>query len=529
MVARTAKDLTFHGDARERLLRGVDTLTKAVCVTLGPRGRNVVIAPAFGIGSPRITKDGVTVAKEIELHDKFENMGAQMLKEVAIKTSLEAGDGTTTATVLSHAMIRGGVKAVAAGLSPMEVKRGIDDAIKVAIADIKMRSKRVSTLDEIVHVGTISANGDRDIGMLLGQAMQKVGSDGVITLGQGRSIDTQLDFVEGMQFDRGYVSPHFVTDQQKMICELEDPYILLHEKKLDQLQALLPLMEALLKKPKPLLVIADDFAPDVLGLLVLNNGRGGLQTAAVKAPRFGEQRKGLMEDIAVITGGRLFSEDRGITLWNANLGMLGRAKSVRIDKENTIIIDGAGNKAEIAARANMLRVQIADMTADYDRQRLRDRLAKLASGVAVIRVGGTTDLELRERRDRVQDALCATRAAMEQGVVAGGGAALLHAGKALAELKPENDEQKAGIDIVRRALRAPAWQIAENSGLDGSMVVGKILESGNANQGFDAHTGQYLDMIEAGILDPTAVVRLALQNAASVAGLLLTTEALISP
>jgi chaperonin GroEL len=529
MVARAAKDLSFHGDARERLLRGIDTLTKAVRVTLGPRGRNVVIAPPYGIGSPRITKDGVTVAKEIELRDKFENMGAQMLKEVAIRTSHEAGDGTTTATLLSHAMIRGGIKAIAAGLSPMEVKRGIDEAVKVALDDIKKRSKLISTLDEIVHVGTVSANGDRDVGMLLGQAMQKVGSDGVITLGQARSVDTQLDFVDGMQFDRGYVSPHFITDKQKMICELEDPYILVHEKRLDQLQALLPLMEALLKKPKPLLVIADDFAPDVLGLLVLNNGRSGLQTAAVKAPRFGEQRKGLMEDIAILTGGRLFSDERGITLWNANLDMLGRAKSVRVEKENTIIIDGAGNKAEIAARTKMLRVQIADMTTDYDRDRLRDRLAKLASGVAVIRVGGATDLELRERRDRVQDALCATRAAMEQGIVAGGGAALLHAGKALAELKPENGEQKAGIDIVRRALRAPTWQIAENSGLDGSIVVSKILESDDANQGFNARTGDYVDMIEAGILDPTAVVRLALQNAASVAGLLLTTEALISP
>jgi chaperonin GroEL len=528
MVARAAKDLSFHGDARERLLRGIDTLTKAVRVTLGPRGRNVVIAPPFGIGSPRITKDGVTVAKEIELRDKFENMGAQMLKEVAIKTSHEAGDGTTTATLLSHALIRGGVKAIAAGLSPMEVKRGIDDAVKAALDDIKKRSKLISTLDEIVHVGTVSANGDRDIGMLLGKAMQKIGNDGVITLGQARSVDTQLDFVDGMQFDRGYVSPHFVTDQLKMICELEDPYILVHEKRLDQLQALLPLMEALVKRPKPLLVIADDFAADVLGLLVLNNGRSGLQTAAVKAPRFGEQRKGLMEDIAILTGGRLFSEERGITLWNASLDMLGRAKSVRIDKENTIIIDGAGNKAEIAARTNMLRVQIADMTTDYDRQRLRDRLAKLASGVAVIRVGGATDLELRERRDRVQDALCATRAAMAQGIVAGGGAALLHAGKALAELKPENDEQKAGIDIVRRALRAPAWQIAENSGRDGSIVVSKILESSDANQGFNARTGDYVDMIEAGILDPTAVVRLALLNAASVAGLLLTTEALIA-
>jgi chaperonin GroEL len=526
---KAAKDLRFHDDARERLLRGVDTLTKAVCVTLGPRGRNVVIAAPFGIGSPRITKDGVTVAKEIELRDKFENMGAQMLKEVAIKTSHEAGDGTTTATVLSHALIRGGVKAVAAGLNPMEVKRGIDDAVKVALTDIKVRSKPVSTVDEIVHVGTVSANGDRDIGMLLGQAMEKTGSDGVITLGQARSVDTQLDFVDGMQFDRGYVSPHFVTNQQKMICELEDPYILVHEKKLDQLQALLPLMEVVLKNPKPLLVIADDFGADVLALLVLNNGRGGVQTAAVKAPRFGEQRKGLMEDIAILTGARLLSEERGVSLWNASFDMLGRAKSVRIDKDNTIIIDGAGKKDQIAARTNMLRMQIADMTADYNRQNLRDRLAKLSSGVAVIRVGGTTELELRERRDRVQDALCATRAAMEQGIVAGGGAALLHAGKALSELKPENDEQKAGIDIVRRALRAPAWQIAENCGLDGSIVVSKIFENSDTNQGFNARTGHYVDMLEAGIIDPTAVVRLALQNAASVAGLLLTTEALISP
>jgi chaperonin GroEL len=529
MVARVAKDLSFHGDARERLLRGVDTLTKAVRVTLGPRGRNVVLGTQFGIGSPRITKDGVTVAKEIELRDKFENMGAQMLREVATRTSHDAGDGTTTATVLSHALIRGGVKAVAAGLSPMELKRGIDDAVKVATEAIKNQSKLISTLEEIVQVGTISANGEHNIGMLLGKAMQKVGSDGVITLQQARSIDTELNFVDGMQFDRGYVSPHFITNQQKMICELENPYILLHEKKLDALQALLPLMEMLLKNPKPLLVVADDFAADVLALLVLNNGRGGLQTAAVKAPRFGEHRTGLMEDIAILTGGRLFSEERGITLWNGSLNMLGRAKSVRIEKENTIIIDGAGKKTEIEGRTNMLRAQLADMTTDYDRQRLRDRLAKLASGVAVIRVGGATELELRERHDRVQDALCATRAAMEEGIVAGGGAALLHAGKALAELKPENDEQKAGIDIVRRALRAPAWQIAENSGQDGSLVVSKILDSADGNHGFDARTGHYVDMIEAGILDPTKVVRLALQNAASVAGLLLTTEALIAP
>jgi chaperonin GroEL len=528
MVARETRDIRFHGDARERLLRGVDILAKAVRVTLGPKGRNVVLGARFGIGAPRITKDGVTVAKEVELRDKFENMGAQMLREVATRTSQEAGDGTTTATVLAHSLIREGVKAVAAGLSPMELKRGIDNAVEVAIDDIKKRSKLVSTKDEIVQVGTISANGDREIGLLLGHAMQKVGSDGVITLQPARSIETELDFVDGMQFDRGYVSASFITNQQKLICELEEPYILLHEKKLSELRYLLPLLEAVVKNPKPLLIIADDFGPEVLALLVLNNGRGGLQVAAVKAPRFGEHRKAMLEDIAILTGGRLFSEEGGITLRNAILNMLGRAKSVRVEKENTIIIDGAGKKQDITARTNLIRAHIAEATTDYDRQRLRDRLAKLTSGVAVIRVGGATELELRERKDRVQDALCATRAAVEEGIVAGGGAALLHAAKALANLKPENDDQKVGIDIVRRALRAPVWQIAENAGAEGSVVVSKLLESLDSNQGFDARTGRYVDMIEAGILDPTRVVRLTLQHAASVAGLLLTTEALVA-
>jgi chaperonin GroEL len=527
-MARDPRDVRFHGDARQRLLRGADILAKAVSVTLGPRGRNVVLGTQFGIGSPRITKDGVTVAKEIELRDKFANMGAQMLREVATRTSQEAGDGTTTATVLAHALMREGVKAVAAGLSPMELKRGIDCAVEAAVTDIKKRSKTVSTKDEIVSVGTISANGDREIGLLLGQAMQKVGSDGVITLQPARSIETELEVVDGMQFDRGYVSASFITNQLKLICELDEPYILLHEQKLADMQALLPLLETVMKKPKPLLIIADDFGSEVLTLLVLNTGRGGLQITAVKSPRFGEHRKAMLEDIAILSGGYLFSEERGTPLRNATLNMLGRAKSVRVEKENTIIIDGAGKKGDIAVRADLIRAQLAGATTDYDRQRLRDRLAKLTSGVAVIRVGGATEFEMRERRDRVQDALCATRAAMEEGIVAGGGAALIHADKALAKLKAENDEQKVGIDIVRRALRAPVWQIAENSGVEGSVVVGKLLESRDTNLGFDARTGRYADMIEAGILDPTRVVRLALQHAASVAGLLLTTEALIA-
>jgi chaperonin GroEL len=527
-MAREARDIRFHADARARLLRGAGILTKAVRVTLGPKGRNVVLGSQFGIGAPRITKDGVTVAKEIELRDKFENMGAQVLREVATRTSQEAGDGTTTATVLAHAMMREGLKAVAAGFSPMELKHGIDVAVAAAVEAITRRSKPVATKDEIVQVATISANGDREIGLLLGEAMQKTGSDGVITLQPARSIETELDFVDGMQFDRGYLSASFITNQHKLICELEDPYILIREGKLAELPSLLPLMEAVLKSAKPLLVIADDFAPEVLATLVLNNGRAGMQVAAVKSPRFGEHRKALLEDITVLTGGRLFSEERGFSLHNAALSLLGRAKSVRVERENTIVIDGAGKKADIAARTDLIRAQIAGATTDYDRQRLRERLAKLTSGVAVIRIGGASELELRERQDRVQDALCATRAAMEEGIVAGGGAALLHAAKALARLNPENDDQRVGIDIVRRALKVPAWQIADNSGAEAAVVVDKLVTSDDENQGFDARAGRYGDMFAAGILDPTRVVRLALQHAASVAGLLLTTEAMIA-
>jgi chaperonin GroEL len=527
-MTREARDIRFNREARERLLRGAGILTKAVRVTLGPKGRNVVLGTQFGLGGPRITKDGVTVAKEIELRDKFENMGAQMLREVATRTSQEAGDGTTTATVLAYAMMREGLKAVAAGFSPMELKRGLDLAVETVVAAIKARSKQVATKDEIVQVGTISANGDREIGELLGEAMQKTGSDGVITIAPARSIETELDFVDGMQFDRGYASPSFITNQHKLICELEEPYILMREGKLAELPALLPLMEAVLKSTKPLLVIADEFAPEVLATLVLNNGRGGLQVAAVRSPRFGDHRKAMLEDIAVLTGARLFSEERGFVLQNANLNLLGRAKSVRVEKENTIIIDGAGKKADIAARTDLIRGQLAGATTDYDRQRLRERLAKLTSGVAVIRVGGASELELRERQDRVQDALCATRAAMEEGIVPGGGAALLHAAKALAKLNPENDDQRIGIDIVRRALKAPAWQIADNSGAEAAVVVDKLITSDDENQGFDARAGRYGDMFEAGILDPTRVVRLALQHAGSVAGLLLTTEAMIA-
>ena len=527
-MAREARDIRFHSDARARLLRGAGILTKAVRVTLGPKGRNVVLGSQFGLGAPRITKDGVTVAKEIELRDKFENMGAQVLREVATRTSQEAGDGTTTATVLAHAMMREGLKAVAAGFSPMELKRGMDVAVEAAVAAVKRRSKPVATKDEIVQVAAISANGDHEIGLLLGEAMQKTGSDGVITLAQARSIETELDFVDGMQFDRGYLSPSFITNQHKLICELEDPYILICDGRLAELPALLPVMEAVLKSAKPLLVIADDFATEVLATLVLNNGRGGMQVAAVKSPRFGEHRRAMLEDIAVLTGGRLFSEERGFSLHNAALSLLGRAKSVRVEKENTIVIDGAGKKGDIAARTDLIRAQIADATTDYDRQRLRERLAKLTSGVAVIRVGGASELELRERQDRVQDALCATRAAMEEGIVPGGGAALLHAAKALAKLNPENDDQRVGIDIVRRALKAPAWQIADNSGAEAAVVVDKLVTNDDENQGFDARAGRYADMFEAGILDPTRVVRLALQHAASVAGLLLTTEAMIA-
>ncbi len=521
-----AKEVKFHGDARERLLRGVDILADAVKVTLGPKGRNVVIDKSFG--APRITKDGVTVAKEIELADKFENMGAQMLREVASKTNDIAGDGTTTATVLAQAIVREGVKAVAAGLNPMDLKRGIDMAVEAVVSDLKSRSKKLSTNDEISQIGTISANGDREIGRMLAEAMQKVGNEGVITVEEAKSLETELDVVEGMQFDRGYLSPYFVTNAEKMVCELEDPYILLYEKKLSGLQALLPVLERVVQSGKPLLIIAEEVEGEALATLVVNKLRGGLKVAAVKAPGFGDRRKAMLEDIAILTGGQFLSEDIGVKLENVTLDMLGRARKVRIEKENTTIIDGAGKKADIQARCAQIRTQIEETTSDYDREKLQERLAKLAGGVAVIRVGGATEVEVKERKDRVDDAMHATRAAVEEGILPGGGVALLYATRALAQLKPANDDQKVGIDIVRRALQAPVRQIAENAGVDGSIVVGKLLESNDANRGFDAQSGEYVDMLKAGIIDPTKVVRLALQDAASVAGLLVTTEAMVA-
>ncbi|HXZ02199.1 MAG TPA: chaperonin GroEL [Stellaceae bacterium] len=521
-----AKEVKFHGDARERLLRGVDILANAVKVTLGPKGRNVVLDKSFG--APRITKDGVTVAKEIELADKFENMGAQMLREVAQKTNDTAGDGTTTATVLAQSIVREGVKAVAAGLNPMDLKRGIDQAVEAVVEDVKKRSKKVSTNDEIAQVGTISANGEREIGEMIAKAMQKVGNEGVITVEEAKSLETELDVVEGMQFDRGYLSPYFVTNAEKMVCELESPFILLHEKKLSGLQAMLPVLEAVVQSGKPLLIVAEDVEGEALATLVVNKLRGGLKVAAVKAPGFGDRRKAMLEDIAVLTGGQLISEDLGIKLENVSLDMLGRAKKVRIEKENTTIIDGAGKKNDILARTNQIRAQIEETTSDYDREKLQERLAKLAGGVAVIRVGGATEVEVKERKDRVDDAMHATRAAVEEGVVPGGGVALLLATKALAKLKPANDDQKVGIDIVRRALQSPVRLIAENSGVDGSIVIGKLLDKNDPSYGFDAQTGEYVDMLKAGIIDPTKVVRTALQDAASVAGLLVTTEAMVA-
>ncbi len=521
-----AKEVKFHGDARDRMLRGVDILANAVKVTLGPKGRNVLLDKSFG--APRITKDGVTVAKEIELADKFENMGAQMVKEVASKTSDLAGDGTTTATVLAQAIVREGSKAVAAGMNPMDLKRGIDSAVESVVEDIKKRSRKVSTNDEIAQVGTISANGDREIGAMIAKAMQKVGNEGVITVEEAKSLETELDVVEGMQFDRGYLSPYFVTNAEKMIAELESPYILLHEKKLSGLQAMLPVLEAVVQSGKPLLIISEDVEGEALATLVVNRLRGGLKVAAVKAPGFGDRRKAMLEDIAILTGGQLISEDLGIKLENVTLDMLGTAKKVRIDKENTTIIDGAGKKKDIEGRIGQIKAQIEETTSDYDREKLQERLAKLAGGVAVIRVGGATEVEVKERKDRVDDAMHATRAAVEEGVVAGGGVALLYAIKALERLKGANDDQKVGIDIVRRALQAPIRQIVENSGTDGSVVVGKLLEKGDVNHGYDAQSGSYVDMIKAGIIDPTKVVRLALQDAASVAGLLVTTEAMIA-
>jgi chaperonin GroEL len=521
-----AKDIRFHSDARQRMLRGVDTLADAVRVTLGPKGRNVILDKSYG--APRITKDGVTDAKEIELSDRFENMGAQMVKEVASKTSDAVGDGTTTATVLAQAIVRGGAKAVAAGMNPMDLKRGVDMAVDAVVEGIRQRSKKVSTNAEIAQIATISANGDYDIGSMIAEAMQKVGNEGVITVEEAKSLETQLDVVEGMQFDRGYISPYFVTNAEKMVAELEEPYILLHEKKLPGLQAILPLLESIVQSGKPLLIVAEDVEGETLATLVVNKLRGGLKVAAVKAPGFGDRRKAMLEDIAVLTAGQVISEDLGIKLENVTLDMLGRSKKVRIEKENTTIIDGAGKKADIQGRVAQIKAQIEETTSDYDREKLQERLAKLAGGVAILRVGGATEIEVRERKDRVDDAVHATRAAVEEGIVPGGGVALLHGIKALAKLQPDNNDQKVGIDIVRRALQAPARQIVENAGADGAVVIGKLLEKGDANHGYDAQTGTYTDMIKAGIIDPTKVVRLALQGAASVGSLLITTEAMVA-
>jgi chaperonin GroEL len=521
-----AKDVKFSTEARERMLRGVDTLANAVKVTLGPKGRNVVIEKSFG--APRITKDGVTVAKEIELEDKFENMGAQMVREVASKTNDLAGDGTTTATVLAQAIVKEGAKSVAAGMNPMDLKRGIDLAVEAIVGDLKARAKKVTSNDEIAQVGTISANGDSEIGRFLAEAMQKVGNEGVITVEEAKSLDTELEVVEGMQFDRGYVSPYFVTNAEKMKVELEEPYILIHEKKLSGLQAMLPLLEAVVQTGKPLLIVAEDVEGEALATLVVNKLRGGLKIAAVKAPGFGDRRKAMMEDIAILSGGTAIAEDLGIKLENVTLNMLGRAKKVVIDKENTTIVNGAGAKKDIEARVAQIKAQIEETTSDYDREKLQERLAKLAGGVAVIRVGGATEVEVKEKKDRVDDALHATRAAVEEGILPGGGVALLRALKALDGVKTANADQKAGVDIVRRAIQVPARQIVQNAGEDGSLVVGKLLENSSYNWGFNAATGEYQDLVKAGVIDPAKVVRTALQDAASVASLLITTEALVA-
>ncbi len=521
-----AKDVKFSTEARERMLRGVDLLANAVRVTLGPKGRNVVLEKSFG--APRITKDGVTVAKEIELEDKFENMGAQMVREVASKTSDIAGDGTTTATVLAQAIVREGAKSVAAGMNPMDLKRGIDLAVEAIVADLKTHARKITSNDEIAQVGTISANGDAEIGRFLADAMQKVGNEGVITVEEAKSFNTELEVVEGMQFDRGYVSPYFVTNAEKMKVELEEPYVLTNEKKLTTLQSMLPLLEAVVQSGKPLLIVAEDIEGEALATLVVNKLRGGLKVAAVKAPGFGDRRKAMLEDIAILTGGTAISEDLGIKLENVTLNMLGRAKKVVIEKESTTIVDGAGAKKDIEARTAQIRTQIDETTSDYDREKLQERLAKLAGGVAVIRVGGATEIEVKERKDRVEDALHATRAAVEEGILPGGGVALLRALKALDKIKTANADQKAGVDIVRRALQIPARQIVENAGEDGSLVVGKLLERGDYNWGFNAATGEYEDLVRAGVIDPAKVVRTALQDAASVASLLITTEALVA-
>jgi len=521
-----AKEVKFSGDARDRMLRGVETLANAVKVTLGPKGRNVIIDKSFG--APRITKDGVTVAKEIELEDKFENMGAQMVREVASKTNDVAGDGTTTATVLAAAIVKEGAKAVAAGMNPMDLKRGIDLAVAAVVEDIQKRAKKVSSSSEVAQVGTISSNGDKEVGKMIANAMQKVGNEGVITVEEAKSLDTEVEIVEGMQFDRGYLSPYFITNAEKMVAELEDAYVLLHEKKLSQLQAMLPVLEAVVQSGKPLLIIAEDIEGEALATLVVNKLRGGLKVAAVKAPGFGDRRKAMLEDIAILTGGQLIAEDLGIKLETVTPAMLGRAKKVVIEKEKTTLVDGAGKKKDIEARVNQIKAQIEETTSDYDREKLQERLAKLAGGVAVIRVGGATEIEVKEKKDRVEDALNATRAAVEEGIVPGGGIALLRAKKAVGKLSNSNPDVQTGINIVLKAIEAPARQIAENSGVEGSIVVNKILENKSETFGFDAQNEEYVDMIDKGIVDPAKVVRAALQDAASVAGLLVTTEAMVA-
>jgi len=521
-----AKEVKFSADARSRMLAGVDVLADAVKVTLGPKGRNVVLDKSFG--APRITKDGVTVAKEIELSDKFENMGAQMVREVASKTNDEAGDGTTTATVLAQSIVREGSKAVAAGMNPMDLKRGIDLAVDAVVANLSKQSKRVNTSEEIAQVGTISANGDADVGTMISDAMSKVGNEGVITVEEAKSLHSDLDVVEGMQFDRGYTSPYFVTNAEKMTCDLETPYILIHEKKLSSLQPMLPVLEAVVQSGRPLLIIAEDIEGEALATLVVNKLRGGLKVAAVKAPGFGDRRKAMLEDIAILTSGQVISEDLGIKLENVSLDMMGSAKRVTITKEETTIVEGTGKKKEIEGRCNQIRAQIDETSSDYDREKLQERLAKLAGGVAVLNIGGATEVEVKEKKDRVDDALNATRAAVEEGIVPGGGVALLYACKVLGKIEGENNDQKVGVSIVRRALEAPVRQIAENAGVDGAVVAGKLLEGKGGSLGFDAQSEKYTDLVKAGIVDPTKVVRTALQDAASIAGLLITTEAMVA-
>ena len=521
-----AKEVRFGPAARDKLLKGVDTLTDAVKITLGPKGRNVILDKAFG--APRITKDGVTVAKEIELEDKFENMGAQMVKEVASKTNDIAGDGTTTATVLAQSIVREGARSVAAGMNPMDLKRGVDLAVEAVVADIEKGAKKIKTSEEISQVGAIASNGDAEVGNIIADAMQKVGNEGVITVEEGKSLATELEVVEGMMFDRGYLSPYFITNADKMICEMENPYILLHEKKLSSLQEMLPILEAVAQSSRPLLIISEDIEGEALATLVVNKLRGGLKISAVKAPGFGDRRKAMLEDLAILTNGQVISEDLGIKLENVTLDMLGTSKRVSITKEETTIIDGAGKKGDILGRCNQIRAQVEETTSDYDKEKLQERLAKLAGGIAVIRVGGATEIEVKEKKDRVEDAMNATRAAVEEGIVPGGGVALLYATRVLDKLTGDNDDQRVGINIVRKAIQTPARQIVENSGADGAVVAGKLLEQKSSTYGYDAQEGVYTDLVKAGIIDPTKVVRAALQDAASVAGLLITTEAMVA-